>query len=300
MIKEIMIGALVFTLLIGITGASAQELRLAGIQYATYPKVDLKDDANGFDVAFQEFAAFINIPKMLKNKRTILINGVNYAFVQSKFSNNSFGVENSQTFHRIIYTLMLVHRWKGPWMLSARLAPTLATDFKDPLSTEDFIIQSSIVASKKSSERVRWGGGFIYTTRLGRPLFLPAVQYVYKGERNLLNIFLPAFIDYKYALGDSKRLEIGAKIGLNGANFNASTDNNAGLDVDRLNYVRVNMGPQISYQLTKMLQLDVFGGVSGKRMYKFKDVHGDTYNYDSKSGAFFSVGLVVVPPKKKQ
>lgn len=286
-------------LTIGALVGQAQDMKLAGVEYAYYPEVQLADDASGYEVAFQEFAAFVNFPKVMNNHRTILVNGVNYGFVQSTFSNEDLGTENSQFFHRMVYSFMAVHRWEGAWMLSVRLAPTLATDFKDPLSRDDFVLQGSLIASKKSSEFIRWGGGLIYTTRLGQPFLLPAMQFRYKEGRHSLNVFLPAFIDYVYALGTEERFQAGFRIGVNGANFNASMDQNAGLDVDRLNYVRVNLGPKMIYRITNMIQMEAFGGLSTKRMYRFESMQGSTYDYDSKSGAFLNVALVIVPPGKR-
>lgn len=275
-----------------------QELKLAGVEYVYYPDSELKQSTEGSQVAFQEFGAFVNFPKVYKNERTIVIYGVSYGLVQSRFTNTSS--ESSQTFHRMVYNMMLVHRSNGPWMFTVRLAPTLATDFKEQLSSHDFVIQGAFVASKKSSEWVRWGGGLLYTTRLGRPLLLPAIQYLYKGNRQVLNVFIPAFIDYTCAFGSREQFRAGFRIGVNGANFNVHADQQARIPMDRLNYVRVNVGPQVSYLITRVLRLDFCGGVSTKRMYKFEDLHGHTNNYDSRTALFLNVGLVIVPPEQRE
>lgn len=287
--------------LFGVLRTEAQDqLKLGGIEYVSYPSVALKDDASGFETDYQEFAAFVAVPKMLKNKKTILINGLNYGFVQSTLTNDSLGYESSQVYYRIGYTINVIQRMKNDWIFSGRLAPTLASDFDRSLNKQDFILLGSLIMTKKLNERAKLGGGLVHTMRLGTPLLIPVIQYSYKLDKHAFNVFLPAILSYNYTVDKQERLKVGVKVAANGANFNASKDKFSNIEVDRLNYVRINLGPDLSYRLTDILMINAAGGISAKRMYKFKDVHGDTYDYNSKSGAFFNIGIALVPPPKKK
>lgn len=274
-----------------------QDIKLAGIGYANYPKVALKDDADGYEASFQEFSGFFGIPKVLKDGKIILINGLSYGFVRGKMINTIQGYDASKLYHRIGYSLTAVYRMEDSWLFSARVAPTLASDLEQSLSGDDMMILGSMIATKKVNEQTKFGGGLIYTTRLGRPLLLPMVQYSHEVNKHSINIFLPAIIRYNYSFGKSDEFGVGFKVAPNGANFNANEDNFANVVVDKLNYVRVNIGPEFNYMMTDMLQLEVSGGLSAKRTYKYFDPQGDSYDYNSKNGAFLSVNLSVIPPK---
>ena len=274
---------------------NAQELKLAGIEYANYPKVSLRDDADGFEASFQEFGGFIGIPIVLMDKQLILVNGLSYGMVRSTIENPQQGIESTQTYHRISYSMVSIVRVTDQWTLMTRLAPTLASDFDQPMSEDDFMMLGSVTATKKLNERTRIGGGVVYTTRLGRPLLLPMFQYAYKTEKHRFTMFLPAFIRYSYLVGKTDRWTLGIRITPNGANFNAYQDRFAQIEVDKLNYVRINIGPEVTCRLTELLQLEFAGGLSTKRMYKYFDYQGDGYDYNSNSGVFFKLGLTVVP-----
>ena len=206
------------------------------------------------------------------------------------------GNEASKLYHRISYSLTTVYRMNDSWLFSARVAPTLASDLQQSLSGDDLMILGSLIATKKVNEQTKFGGGLIYTTRLGSPLLLPMLQYSHEVKRHSIKIILPALIRYNYSFGKSDEIGVGFKIAPNGANFNASEDNFTNAVVDKLNYVRVNIGPEFDYMITGMLRLEVSGGLSAKRTYKYFDSKGDSYDYNSNNGAFVSVSLSVIPP----
>lgn len=277
--------------------ALCQDLKLAGVEYLTYPKVRLKKDAGNYEAYFREFGAFASFPKKLKNNKTILLNGFQYGFVSATSVNTTTQTEKTQQFHKIAYALNVIHKVDERWTIIGRLSPTLASDFNDKLSWKDFLMQGSFIVTKQIKENVIAGAGLVYTTRLGRPLLLPGLQYQLKSDKQALNIFIPAFINYAYSVGTDDKIKIGFRATVNGANFNTASNNfSMGTQVDRLNYARANLGPFANYRLTKMIQIEAYGGLSTMRMYQFVDVHGEKYKYNSNSGAFFNIGLALVPP----
>lgn len=279
--------------------AWAQDLRLAGVEYFTYPAVQVKDATDNRQASFQEFGVYMNFPYRLKNKKTILVNGFQYGQVQATSHNTDLGSKTTSHFHRITYNFTMIHQWNERWTVIGRLSPNLASDFKEKLNGSDFIMQGSVIISKKYNNQLTAGAGLVYSTRLGKPMLLPGLQLRYKKDRQTLNVFIPAFIDYAYRADDKGRLNIGGRVALNGANFNISAGNlTTGDEMDRLNYSRANIGPVANYQLTRMLQVEVFGGLSTARRYQFEDIHDNRYKYNSKSGGFFNIGLAITPPKK--
>lgn len=278
----------------------AQDLKLAGVEYFTYPKVKIREGNENVHTRFQEFGTYANYPTALKNGNTVLVNGFLYGQVQATLYNNATGNESSYDFHKIAYNFMVIHKWNKKWSLVGRLSPTLAGDFEASLSGRDFLMQGTVSVSKKISEQKIIGGGLLYTTRLGKPMLLPSFQFRYKTNKHLMNIYLPAIINYSYTTDNKQKLYIGFRLVMNGANFNVSNDQfSGGNNVDRLNYFRVNIGPTVSYQLTRLLQIEATGGLSTFRKYQFEDIRGTNYKYNSTTGAFFNIGIAIVPPQQK-
>lgn len=282
-----------------ISVTSAQEFRLAGIDYFSYAKAPLKNAPASGDISFREIAAFANFPTLLKNQKTILINGFRYTWVQPTLSAANSTNHNTTNFHSFCYSLRLIHTLKNNWTAGLALMPTLAGDFKSPPGTSDFVMQGAITFIKKTNENTHIGTGLTYTTTLGIPVPLPMVILLYNNNRHRINIYLPSIADYTYALDEAKRWKAGFRIALNGAQFNYS--NNAAIPgepaADKINYSRANTGPTVSYKPGKYLQIEAFGGINAMRRYRYEDVNGNSNKFDSKASGFFNFGITLTPPE---
>jgi hypothetical protein len=276
---------------------NAQDFKLAGIKYANYLKTELKNDLGNQGISFQEIGAFVNFPKKLKNDKTVLVNGFGYGFVEASFDNPLFRFDdNNKKLQMFYYQVTLLHQWNEKWNVLVSLKPTLASDFEEKLSSDDFIFQGAVTATRKLSSTFKIGGGFAYSARLGNPRLIPLVNLQYKKKRHEINALFPINAKYTYSLLPSNKLELGVKYNLNGGNFNVYSEDNS---IDKINYSRVNFGVLANYQLTKILRLEAFGGLSAGRKYSLIDTDDTTYDFDSESAPFFSVGIVLVPPKRK-
>lgn len=287
----------IFFLFIFLKTSYAQDFKLAGIQYNNYQKSEIKNDSGNQEISFQEFGAFVNFPKKLKNDKTVLVNRFGYGFVEASLDNSLFSSNESekklQTFY---YQVTLFHQWNEKWNLAVNLTPTLASDFKAKLNSDDFIFQGAVTATKKISSTFKLGGGLAYSARLGNPQLIPLVNLHYKNNKHQVNAILPIKAKYTYSLLPSDKLELGVKYNLNGGNFNVHSEDNS---IDKTNYSRINFGVLANYQLTKLLRLEAFGGLSAGRNYSLIDANDTAYDFDSESAPFFSVGIVLVPPKRK-
>ncbi|WP_157941197.1 DUF6268 family outer membrane beta-barrel protein [Arenibacter catalasegens] len=275
----------------------SQDFKLAGIRYNNYQQSEIKNDAGNQEISFQEFGAFVNFPKKLKNDKTFLINGFGYGFVEASFDNPLFQpIQNEEKLQTFYYQLSLLHQWNEKWNLAVNLTPTLASDFEGDLNSDDFIFQGAAFATRKINTNFKIGGGVAYSARLGTPRLIPLVNLHYKNNRHQINALLPVNLKYTYSLLPNEKLELGMKFNLNGANFNVSSEDNS---IDKINYSRANVGVLIDYQATKMIRLEAFGGLSGVRNYSLIDMDGTEFDFDSEAAPFFSVGIVLVPPKRK-
>jgi hypothetical protein len=276
----------------------SQDFKLAGIHYVNYPKSEIKDVSRNQETSFQEFGAFVNFPKKLKNDKTTLINSFGYGFVEATMYNFTQPQTNEYEIklQEFYYQLMLLHKWNEKWSLLVNLKPTLASDFEAKLSSDDFIFQGAVTVTRKLSSTFKIGGGLAYSARLGSPRLIPLVNLQYKKNRHEINALFPINAKYTYSLLPSNKLELGVKYNLNGGNFNVYSEDNS---IDKINYSRVNFGVLANYQLTKILRFEAFGGLSAGRKYSLIDTDDTTYDFDSVSAPFFSVGIVLVPPKRK-
>jgi hypothetical protein len=274
----------------------AQDTRLASIEYFNYPKAPVKDGGGNIQSSFQEYGASAAYPVQSKNKKIKVVNGIQYALVDVTVSNNSTSAINSRQFHSIIYSLTILQQLSSSWRLAASLMPTLASDFKSGLSSNDFTMQGSLLVINKLNSYTSIGGGLVYGTKLGQPMPLPAFIFRYFKDHHDLTLLLPTFANYAYQVGRKDEFDIGVRADLNGADFHVSGNNlDSAVHVNKLSYSRINLGLVVSYKITKVIKLEARGGISTARKYQFLDADGNKYSFNTNNVPFFNVGLVIVP-----
>jgi len=294
---------LIFVLLFFTTTGFAQ-LKLAGVEYTNFAKAKFTEGEDDEESSFQEITAFFNLPMKLKNEKTTIINGVSYTQVRSTLYNSPFfnGDEVDKNLHSISYALTLVQKLNSKWTALVRLRPTLASDFEDDLNKDDFLFLGTAMATRSIGKHMVVGGGIVYTTQTGEPLFLPVVKFQFKNRKNNLDILLPSHVKFLHGIGARQKISIGAKAMLNGGNFGVTINEFAAADpatIDKLIYSRTNVGLLASIRMYRVVNLELFGGYSVNRKYKFEDTDiDDPFEYDSDNGPFFSVGISLVPKRK--
>lgn len=290
--------SILFLFAISFINGYSQDFKLAGVQYNSYPTSQIKDDAGNQDISFQEFGAFVNFPTKLKNNKTGLVNGFGYGFVETSLDSELFPIyENKKKLQSFYYQFTLWHQWNEKWNILINLNPTLASDFEAKLNTDDFIFQGAALVTRKINTSFKIGGGIAYSARFGNPRLVPLLNLQYDKNKHQIHALLPLNLTYSYSLLPNKKLGIGVKYTLNGANFNIhTTDTNS---INEINYSRANVGVSTDYQLTKMLRLEAYGGLSAARRYTVLDTGDTAYNFDSEAAPFFSIGMVFIPKKNK-
>lgn len=280
----------------------SQDFPLAGTEYYHYSPVDFEDSPANTELSFEEFAFYINLPKMLKEDTSaIMVNGLVYAQVQAKSFDGLSQEYNVKDYHKITYRFTYIWKLENDWSAVFSISPTLASDLEQELSSDDFFIQASTTLTKEVSKDFSVGFGIAYTSTLGVPLPLPVSIVRYKDHRHHFQSLLPQMVGYHYDLKPDESLKIGFKGELNGALFNTNFSNPAfDFTVDNVNYSRANVGATISYRFLKFIKVEAFGGFSTFRRYRFNDEGGNDYEFNSKSNAFFNIGIALVPPTPKK
>jgi hypothetical protein len=298
-IKKLLFSVIILTT----NGLFAQNFQLAGIGYSNFAKTEIQDSPSNQEVQFQELSVFAKLPIKFKNKKTVLLNNLSYGLVQATTYNSPLFVatETQKNLHSFSLSMTLVQKLGKKWSIIAALTPTLASDFEEKLSDDDLLLQGTLLASKKLNDKWTLGGGAIYTTQLGDPRFLPAVQLRYLHNKHFIKVLLPSFVNYLYTIDNNEKWRLGFRLATNGGNFNISNPSFTEIipnSINKTQYSRVNMGAVINFQLTKTILLEAQGGISAARKYKFEDASKRIFNYNSEKGGFFNFSIILTPSSK--
>ncbi len=293
---------MLFLLAFSLHFAAFGQLELAGFSYSRFPSTGIEDSPSNQEVELSEYNFFLNLPKKLKNDKTVLINGLQYKLVTPS-SEDDFNLitGNRKNLHFIGYKLVFLHQMADNWQFLLLANPSLSSTFNTGLEGDDFLFNGTLQFIKKKSERFSYGGGIVFTSRFGNPMFLPALQLVFTQPKSELRIILPNRITYERFYG---KLTAGLQMAVDGSRYNSNfyrvNDNNESELVSGLGYTRVVVGPTLKYRIGKIFQLEASGGLVVARRLEFQ---GDTFEneqFNFENGAFFQVGISLVLPKKEE
>lgn len=268
-----------------------EEFTFANISYTNYGESEFVKQGQSGKVSFSEMKVSLSYLKLLKNKKTALINSVEFTNLKPTFSEGINASTISRNFYSAAYNLAMVNPLgtKG-WSYALGVKPTLASDFKEKLSSEDFILQVIAIFSKRANENFKYGFGVSYNTRFGKRQIMPILQLIYKKNKWEMNTYIPAYISEFYHFKTSK---LGLTISVNGNNYNFK--NNlalTGLDLDKLIYSRINIGPEYEIKLMKKIKLNLSGGITVANKLDWIDGDGDSeLDLSPENKVFFKAGL---------
>lgn len=272
----------------------SQNFELAGIKYLNYPTIST---ANNNEFSIQEFKGFFNIPTILKNNKTTLVNGLKYGQVRLNNQGNVLNnIEKNIFLHTINYRFIFSHKFNAKYIFFGVIEPTLASDFKSTISKDDFVFQTTAMFIKIINSKLKIGGGLSYTSRFGKPLVIPVVSIMFKSNKHRIKTLLPSKFLYTYEV--KSNFDVGIKASINGGYFNITGYFNQIGDINKINYSRTNIGSVIYYNPMKIITLELTGGISTNRKYHLVDVNDNTYENKSSTEAFFNFGIVIKPFKK--
>ena len=280
---------------------NAQDFQLAGTHFLTYPSSGVKDSPKEIGFSFKEYGAFINLPFMLKNKKTAFIGGAGYGTVKVTGENLPMNGYNQleEQLHAVYLQLGMAHKLRNNWRFTTIMRPTIASDFENKRSSGDFLPQGTAFAVKSINDHFSMGGGLAYTSRFGKPIAIPVLPLKYKIHRHNISMLFPIRSGYSYSFGKNENLKIGFKQTVNGGQFNLTTSIPSEYDASQINkvrYTRINLGGNINYQLGKFIQLEMHGGTTVRRKYTILDISNETHQFDLDKSLFLRFGILIVPP----
>ncbi len=276
----------------------AQDFELIKIQSAYYPKQHLEEASVDGEIGFFEWGAQIAIPQTFKkHKKTILIHKIGYANLTANTEVNLPLVNSKSTryYHTIIYDIGLVQTMSTNWLLVANFIPTLASDFQEKLSESDLLFQANTLAVNTRNEKLKYGFGLAYTTRLGRQLLIPMGLLKYETQKIELDMVLPNKLSAMVKT-NKNIFSYGVKSGLNGGVFNNTSEfqtvNNT---VDVVGYSRLTIGLAITIRLRDAININLVGGMTAKRRLEFIDRNNESIDRTPQATPFLGFGISFAP-----
>ena len=286
-------------LLLSSSPTMSQNLQLAGFSFTRFPGAGVIDSPLNQEVEVNEYNFFLNLPRRLKNEKTILIHGLQYRLV-TLFADNDLNLGlDGENMHILGYRLTALHQLANNWKVLVSLNPTLSSTFNTALEGDDFLFNGALQFIKKKSGRFSYGGGIAYTPRFGEPILIPTLQLTFNSENGKLEVRLPRRIAYDRYFG---KFTAGLHVAASGSRYNVNYTRTNFLNdiepVDKLAYTRIVLGPSLSYRMGKVIQLQASGGITVARSVELQGDLFEDENYDIVNGPFFRFGIAIVPPKK--
>lgn len=232
----------------------------AAIVYTQYSTNSFESEFVKGKVTTSELKATLQYPLQFKEKGWTIINGLNFILLSPKVEEEVNAVEIKRNFYTVAYNLGVIKDiGKKHWRVTAFLQPTLASDFHDPFSSQDFIFQAAGFTEKRVNEFWEFGFGLSLNTRFGNEQLFPLLYYYRKKDQWETNVFIPSYIQQFYALEKGK---IGISLALDGNNYNFDNTVIPNLDLDKLSYSRVNIGPMYEFKVLGDIYANIQGGVT--------------------------------------
>lgn len=264
--------------------------KLAGINYTFFPEAKIKDEnVPDTKLTFSETKFFFSIPKTYNDKATVMLNGIDYTYVHSLVDGDD---DRSSNLHKISYSFGLVQQLTEEWKVTSFLIPTLASDFREGIDSDDFIMQAAVSFIRKKSETFTYGLGLSINTRFGEPLLMPLFQLKKKYAKTEVDMILPAYIS---VLRRSNKIYYGGALVVNGGQFNTHRKQADGTYLERVDYSRVLLGPKVLYRINKFLVAEVYGGAVAGRTYKIKNDLDSRFDFSLENGGFLQFGIYMIP-----
>lgn len=286
------------------TNLFAQDFELIKIQSAYYLPQTIEESAVDGEIGFFEWGVQVAIPHTLKkNKKTVFIHKIGYGNlrVDTEANPGAGGMaEAEKYYHTVSYNFGLVQTLHPNWRLVVNFIPTLASDFEENLSGDDLLYQANALAVNIKNEKLKYGFGLAYTTRVGRQLFIPMGLLKYNTGKFELDIVLPNKLNIMFKTPNNI-LSYGLKAGLNGGVFNNNNTTevlSVSSIIDEVGYSRLIIGPAITWRLKDAINIHLQGGMAVGRRLEFIDVNEEIIDRTPQAAPFFAVGLSFAPKIK--
>ncbi len=262
------------------------------IDYTSYSSSGFEYDDTKEKIAMDEFNGVLQYSIKLKDKKTYLLNRFNFNLIRITQEDILRTSLISPDYYSFTVGVGLIRVLKNRWKIIGTLNPAYASDGHSSLSMDDIILQASLIASKRKNPNFEYGFGLVATTRFGSEIVTPVVSWIYSKNKWRSTAILPVNATVAYKL---KKTELGLKYSAFGNVYNSKGAENLDLELDKLGYSRLNIGPDVLINFYKSLYLNINSGITFRNRLQAIDSNGNM-ELDLSAGSkfFFNVSLKIL------
>ncbi len=267
---------------------------LATTDFLYYPKSNFNTNSGIGKIGMNEYNFSLQYAIPIKKNKTYFYNKIDFSVFSYNVLLESEEVEFHETYKSLNFTIGFIKVLPKKWRLALNLSPTLASDFKDKLSSDDFIYQFAAIAIKRAKDNLQYGAGIAYTSRFGKLTLIPLVSLTYKNDKWLTLTMVPTYISEFYCFNENSRIGLTANI--NGDYYNVRFDViPTTIDLNKASYSRINIGPEYRFKIFGDVYLNTGIGIAVRNILAIqnKDLNEEvSLNVDSKY--YFHMGLKIL------
>ena len=279
-----------FTALIIGTGESAraQFPDLVDFSAGYLPDVPIEVPGHaGVRAQVASYNVAVNVPIVLSPK-TFLVPGLAYRVDAVSYLNAPDGFAELRAFHALEVPLLFAQLLPHDWTLALRVAPGVASDFRD-IDTGALRLSGAALAVHAFSDEVSLGFGAIASYGFGSFMVLPALLLTLGSDDALVafELMVPAFAKFKVRAAPG--LELGLRAEVSGSSYQVSdprvakrwpcVDGELPADAsrcfDNLAYSVVDASAYVAVNVWGTLWLDLSVGHTLYRRFEAYDADGE-------------------------
>lgn len=258
---------------------------VAGIAVTAHSKADFKDVPQESSLSENKFQlnsydAWVAIPPF-KVGKTSVVGNLNYRMMDFNYDKNFIQDPGRiERIHEVKSVFIIRHPIFEKWSVLGIVMPTIASDFKKPLSSDDLILDGIIGVSKKFGRESNLEIGFgVHVLRsFGETLVTPGISVDYQStDKKWLAQFYWPRLNVLYSV--SPNTQIGLAGSIDWIRFNLKNYKNYDLkEVDYAQFSTIHGGLQVHQRLVGGIWLQAQAGMGLFNRYELFDINQKTVN----------------------
>ena len=242
---------------------------LASASVELYPYARNTDDPR-MQVRLQIYRANVGLPIRL-SQQTMLLAGLSYEQLNVDLRGDTSA--GAPTFRTPAASFGVVQRVGSRFTVIAIAGAGLASDFSDPVSSDDLLLSATGIFIYKVSDALSLGAGVVFDRRTGSPTPLPAMSVNWRISHDVrLRGFVPARLDAE--LRASRWLTGGIRAAFNGNRYQLG-EAKYGISDQQIAYSTLTVGPKLTFSASDWIHLDLYATTAVYRRYDIRQDQED-------------------------
>lgn len=256
---------------------------VAGIAVTTHSETKFSDlpSESGFKgnkFKYTTYDAWLPLPPLHIGK-TLILSNINYRLMDFNIDKTtSQNIYQLDKIHEVKAVVVVRHPIAPRWSLLGIIIPTVASDFKSSLSSEDLIVDGIYGVAKKfgKQKNLEIGLGVHAMYSFQQILITPGVSIDYKSNNGKwVGQFYWPRLNVAYNLSKNTQVGIAGSIDWTKYNLKDYTDFQ-GKKIDYAQFSSIHAGLQFNQRIYKNFWVQLQGGVGLFNSYKLFNANHDT------------------------